>query len=219
MNDPLASFDWNSLYERYDALCRRFDPAAPELAVLPGSTRSDRETYSALVAALHPTGQAAPVVSVEVYRALLYWKLYSLPSARSNIGKWLDGQHVDEQARRLAHLIARLPGKIDRDVEAVVDLVQQVGRNQITGMKTGSALPVRTTFLHYLYPETVPIFDRMVLQAVGVTAPTANQSLDVFREYLPFAWSLADRHGQKIRSAVETPVRLVDMALWVTRNG
>lgn len=71
------------------------------------------------------------------------------------------------------------------------------------------------------YPHVVPIFDRMVLQAVGVNDNKANQSEGVFRRYLPHAWGLADRHGKHAQERFqfqETPLRLVDMALWVKRG-
>jgi|ERR1700675_3443950 len=46
-------------------------------------------------------------------------------------------------------------------------------------MKTSTSLPVRTTLLHVLYPDTVPIFDQMVLKAVGSWYATANQDIAV----------------------------------------
>jgi hypothetical protein len=38
------------------------------------------------------------------------------------------------------------------------------------------------------------------------------------RRYIPHAWELADKHAQGQTNLEETAVRLVDMALWVTRN-
>jgi hypothetical protein len=98
-------------------------------------------------------------------------------------------------------------------------LVKRLGEYKVVGMKTASALPVRTTFLHYLFPAVVPIFDTMVLKAVGVDEPNANQRADVLREYLPFAWELTDQHAAHVPGhSRETSVRLIDMALWVVRG-
>jgi len=73
--------------------------------------------------------------------------------------------------------------------------------------------------LHLVYPEVVPIFDEQVLRAVGVDEKDANHSYEFFREYLPHAWSLAEKYRH--RFAVfqkETPVRVIDIALWVCRG-
>lgn len=85
-------------------------------------------------------------------------------------------------------------------------------------MKGSDALPVRTTFLHLLYPSVVPIFDKMVLKAVNMWRPGANTDPAVLEAYLPVAWSLADRYEDKLRVFPETPLRLVDMGLWVLRD-
>ena len=73
-------------------------------------------------------------------------------------------------------------------------------------------------FLHFFNPSVVPIFDRMVLQAVGLWSPGANTRLAVLEAYLPIAWQLADEYATRPREFVETPVRLIDMALWVGRG-
>lgn len=69
-----------------------------------------------------------------------------------------------------------------------------------------------------LYPNVVPIFDKMVLKAVGAWHDGANQNIGVLRQYIPHAWSLADKHTQQLAGFKESPVRLVDMALWVKRS-
>jgi hypothetical protein len=74
-------------------------------------------------------------------------------------------------------------------------------------------------FLHFVYPSIVPIFDKMVLQAVGIRETNANQKVSVLKEYLPFAWELADRymHNATVFDN-ESDVRVIDMALWVGRG-
>jgi hypothetical protein len=58
----------------------------------------------------------------------------------------------------------------------------------------------------------------MVLKAVGAWSEGANHDISVLRQYLPHAWALADKHTQQLSSFKESPVRLVDMALWVKRG-
>jgi hypothetical protein len=66
----------------------------------------------------------------------------------------------------------------------------------------------------------VPIFDKMVLEAVGISDQSANQNIGIFRRYLPFAWELSERYGAHFVSFFpETPIRVVDMALWISRGG
>ncbi len=81
---------------------------------------------------------------------------------------------------------------------------------------------MRTTFLHFLYPQVVPIYDRMVLRAVGFSEDEAKEAIcdiGVLRRYLLHAWRLSDRYqGSFPNDAKETPVRLIDMALWVKRE-
>jgi hypothetical protein len=64
-------------------------------------------------------------------------------------------------------------------------------------MKSSTALPVRTTFLHILYPNGVPIFDQMVLKAVGAWREGGNHDIRVLRQYIPHAWALADKCGRR----------------------
>lgn len=70
-----------------------------------------------------------------------------------------------------------------------------------------------------MYPEVVPIFDMMVLKAVGAWARNANHDVAVLREYLPFAWELTARYSDALAEfSNETPVRAMDMALWLSRG-
>ena len=58
---------------------------------------------------------------------------------------------------------ATLPPSVDD----ILKLVDSSEMKHVPGMASHEALPVRTTFLHLLYPSVVPIFDQMVLRAVG----------------------------------------------------
>lgn len=152
-------------------------------------------------------------LTTEWYEALLYWKLYSQPAAVSNLRRWLPSFKPGV----LKSFLTAAPTILSRNIPDVMSLVNVVGRYQLPGMKSETALPVRTTFLHILYPNVVPIFDQMVLKAVGAWYEGSNQSTSVLRQYIPHAWALADRHAQQRSGFKETAVRLTDMALWLTR--
>jgi len=69
-------------------------------------------------------------------------------------------------------------------------------------------------------PIVIPIFDKQVLLSVGVTEKGANQKLRFLEPYIVHATVLARTHGEHFSSFEnETPIRLVDMALWVVRGG
>jgi hypothetical protein len=212
MSDPLAGFDWPTLYRRYEESCRGLDPYSEHLREMDPRPTSDRELYQYLVENAAPERRSR--LTVGWLEAMLYWKLYSQPAAVSNIKGWLRGFPVE----RLRQFSAKIPQTIPRDGTKVVDLVKLLDYYRLPGMASTTALPVRTTFLHMFYPNVIPIFDKMVLKAVGAWSDGANQDIGVFREYVPHAWSLADRHAQQLVGFSETPLRLADMALWVSRG-
>jgi hypothetical protein len=212
MSDPLADFDWRTIYARYDAACRGFDPNSKHLRGSYAKIPSDRLLYYKLetTVALENRSQ----LDADWYEALLYWKLYSQRTLDSRIADWgrflLPGD--------LQHFLAKLPTAIPREVQDIIGIIELLGKYQFPGMKSATALPVRTTLLHILYPNTVPIFDQMVLKAVGAWHKGANQKINVFANYIPYAWELADKYTNQLSGYKESPVRLVDMALWVKRS-
>lgn len=220
MSDPLGGFPWQDLYDRYDVLCSRFNPRSKHLAAVHPAPATDRLLYYHLVQAASPSSSGTrPALDLAWYEALLYWKLYSQPYAR-DIAKRLpqDKSSRFRNGTQLQLLLAKMPRTIPRQFSAVASLLQIIDRYPLDGMKTETALPVRSTFLHFLYPTVVPIFDKMVLQAVGVTRKGSNQRLDVLSKYLPYAWLLTRRHAGQLTGFKETPIRLTDMALWIIRN-
>jgi hypothetical protein len=219
MDDPLDVFDWPSLYDRYDDCCVRFNPRSLHLACF-GADRpaSDRALYYRLIDAYSPAGLGRGADPVGAYKAVLYWKLYSQHTTPSKFSKWSADGDFDRAAAELPRLLAALPVSLGRDVGAVVELVQSLDAYRLPGMKSRGTVPVRSTFLHFLYPSVVPIFDRMVLRAVGECSRDANRKYDVLRKYLPFAWCLADRYATARAGRPESPLRLLDMALWVNRG-
>ena len=206
----------------YDAKCRGFDNKSFYLDAFGGDRpSSDRDLYYELLKIFSEKRRYLSTGHTGIYEALLYWKLYSQPAAIHNTVQKLraDVGLQKETQERLAHLFQELPVKLERSTSVVLDLVRQLGDFQILGIKTSTALPVRTTLLHFMYPSVVPIFDKMVLQAVGVLDKHANQSSKVLMEYLPFAWELADRYEENFLGfEMESPIRVIDMALWVGRG-
>lgn len=212
MTDPLSGFDWNNVCARYDAACRGFSSLSPHLKGLYAATLCDRALYYKLVASASQRSRAQ--LGADWYEALLYWKLYSQPAAVSNISGWMRSFAPSS----LDKLLAGIPLTLPRDVGDILALVELIGRYQLPGTKTSTSLPLRTTLLHVLYPNVLPIFDQMVLKAVGSWYAAANQDMGVLGRYIPHAWALADGHTAHLTGFQETPLRLIDMGLWLVRN-
>lgn len=212
MRDPLAGFDWKTLRDRYDSASTRFNSGSMHLSGVT-SKDTDRALYYWLVQTAALNGGKRPVLDLRWYEALLYWKLYS-STPDIKVTSWLE----DFDVERFHQLLAQLPETIPQDVDNILGLVESIGKYQLPAMASSCALPVRTTFLHILYPNVVPIFDRMVLMAVEAWFKGANHEVGVLRQYLPHAWTLAKRHTEQLPGFQESPLRLVDMALWVTRS-
>jgi len=222
MNDPLHNFDWTRLYEHYDALCVGFNPKVDHLRAFALRPPSDRHLYYDLIRSLHAPPTCQPDLSIDYYEAILYWKLYSQPLAVANLQRWLAPEARPAIAAKLTRLVSTLPTAADLkgNVTTIINLVRKLGEYELPGCKTNTALPVRTTLLHYLFPHAVPIIDKMVLEAVGVGERNANQKIGIYKEYVDHVWTLTGRHAAHfVNFPHETPVRLIDMALWVSRGG
>ncbi len=213
MSDPLVGFDWRTVYLRYDAACKGFKSRSKHLSGVIPSTATDRALYYWLVQTATLNDGKRPALDLPWYEALLYWKLYS-STPDSSITNWLQGFAVE----RFRQLLAQMPEDATRNVADILTLVESIDKYPLPGMASSDALPVRTTFLHILYPNVVPIFDKMVLKAVGAWFEGANKNVAVLRQYLPHAWALADKYAQQLSGFEESPVRLIDMALWVKRS-
>ena len=164
MSDPLVSFDWRTVYPRYDGACKGFESRSKHLSGVIPSTATDRALYYWLVQTAWLNDGKRPALDLPWYEALLYWKLYS-STPDSSITNWLQGFAVE----RFRQLLAQMPEDVTRNVADILTLVESIGEYQLPGMASSDALPVRTTFLHILYPNVVPIFDKMVLKAVGAS--------------------------------------------------
>jgi hypothetical protein len=233
MEDPLINFDWLNLYQAYDDKCRGFNIRAPQLQIF-GSKElnrpnSDRELYYKLLDLFSVEQRNSQAEPIRMYEALLYWKLYSQNAAIFNLkNKWLPmGSEEREDAQeRIVELLKTLPPKLEKSPSQIIELIRSFNKFKLPGMASADAIPVRTTFLHFIYPNAVPIFDQMVLRAIGLWEQGANHRYPVLEKYLPIAWDLADKYATEISSfknespvpVIESPIRIIDMALWVNRG-
>lgn len=177
-------------------------------------TKSDREPYYRLVQEFSKGPKKFGERAFKLYRALLYWKLYSQGTCDSTIAASLA-----QPKEPLLELVKELPTSLERKPHNVLDLIDLIREFSILGMKGRTSLPVQSTFSHFLFPCVVPLFDKMVLQAVGTADKRVNSKRSVLREYLPFAWGLASKYEKQIAAFPrESPLRVLDMALWVTRG-
>ena len=221
MIDPLRQFSWPDLHAKYDGLCERFNPLVQYLDCFYPRPSSDRCLYYALRHKFAVELNSSNGIGLQTFQAMLYWKLYSQPAAVASTCKRLveDGELRQEASEGLRAASDALRNAPMAGLN-IVSEVRKLGSHAIWGMKTSTALPVRTTFLHFIHPAMIPIFDKQVLLAVGVTEKGANQKLQFLEPYIAHATTLARTHSGHFSSfRDETPIRLVDMALWVVRGG
>jgi hypothetical protein len=165
MLDPLSRFEWASLHRLYDSKCKGYDAASRCLDRFSAHRPpSDRKLYYRLTDSYASPARAADTDVLGTYRALLYWKLYSTAGSRgSNILKWLAPESGRQQSvqSHLSRLLSEFPPSVDRDVDGIIQLIRDLPAIPGMGSGTECRLPVRTTFLHFVYPAIVPVFDKM----------------------------------------------------------
>lgn len=218
MKNPIAhNFDWSSLYFKYDATCKRFDPYSPSLYAFQPKPVNDRELYYFLIEKVAKTGR----IDLGTYEGIMYWKLYSQPAAVANVCYKIRKNALIQEniTNSLVKLNKELPNTLTKEINAVKDIFFIVQQNAqgLYGLSNSCALPVRSTLLHFLYPDAIPIFDKQVLLAVGVNEKDANRKYQYLYEYIQHAWNIS---GSSIipHNWKESPLRLIDMALWVLRG-
>jgi hypothetical protein len=218
--DPLNGFDWNSLYSRYDRMCAqtlRFNPEVPTFDCFKPKPKSDRELYYFLLSRISDERKTGSLMFLPSYEAILYWKMYSTsPKINNDIKNRSD---IRLQLQRALPQFHNYPIDLKQQRNEVTSLVRRTMKLGLYGM----GLPVCTTVLHFLYPSIIPIFDQMILRAVGydrdeIKRKRLNQSQDLYGDYLGFHWSLVEKYRSKINNFRETPVRVIEMALWISRG-
>ena len=220
MIDPLEKFDWGSLYIEYDKKCLkslRYKNSASALECFSSPPQTDRELYYSLLHRITNERKAVSLMTLGTYKAIVYWKMYSTsPKINNDIDKNID---LQVQLRNKLISFNLYPDSIQMDRNIILKLVQRTLSLKLYGL----GLPVCTTVLHYLYPQVVPIFDQMILRAVGydkeeIKTKRLNQSQELYYAYLQHHWSMVNKYAQKIVNFRETAVRVVEMALWVSRG-
>ncbi len=222
MNSPITpDFDWSILYENYDRTCKRFDRDAPSLSSFSPKPLNDRCLYYDLIVRIARERKEKGFITLGTYEGILYWKLYSQPAAVEKICRRIRDDIARQKniEKTLKNLGNQLPHAVSEELEEVDRIFQvlQHHRRGLYGLSNSCALPTRSTFLHFLYPSTVPIFDKQVLIAVGVKEKDANKNHHVLLDYIQFAWDIS-KSPYIPQDWQETPLRLVDMALWVIRD-
>ena len=220
MIDPLQDFDWQSLYAEYDEKCARagrYKENVSALKCFSPPPKKDRELYYSLLSRISSERKTGSLMTLQTYAAIIYWKMYSTsPKTNNDIDKDIN---LQERLKKRLQPFSNYPTKIAKDRKLILKLVERTLENKPYGMR----LPVCTAVLHYLYPNVVPIFDQMVLQAIGyskdqIKSRQLNQSQELYNEYLDHHWSMVEKYSNNIRNFQEKPVRVVEMALWITRG-
>jgi len=221
MRDPLERFDWSTLYARYDRLSKDFKSTSLALRIFQPRPKSERQLYSRLLEQVSDEKNRSTGISLETYEAVLYWKYYSQPLALKICDHLRNHSDRSRLQAELTNLSQLLPTVMTRDKIRILEQIGNLGNTTLPGIVSYEALPTRTTLLHMIYPEVVPIFDKMVLKAVGAWDNSyANRSRKRFKKYLEHVWQLVDRYRYSFPPELkETPIRLIDMALWVIRDG
>jgi len=220
MEDPLRSFNWQTLYRRYDNKCarsKRFGNTASALNAFSPKPNKDRELYYQILCRIAEERVSGHLMSLDTYESIIYWKLYSTVGDKINRDiqnkKWIKPKLIPALLK-----FNSFKPTIGRNKNYVLNLVTATRNLHLYGM----GLPVCTAVLHFLYPDVIPIFDKMVLKAVGYTAQqikkgNLNQKQQLYGQYVEHVWSLTKKHAKPISKVplVESPVRIVDMALWI----
>jgi hypothetical protein len=223
MYNPIDNnFDWGSLYRRYDNTCRRFDQDSPYLYELTTRPENDRHLYYFLIDKINTDRTEKGFIRLGTYEAILYWKLYSLPAALKTVCARIRNDKIIQ--KDIDNTLNEIGGElaltnVTEDINAIKSLYNLVDKHahKLFGLRDSCALPARTTLLHFLYPNIIPLFDKQVLLAVGVAEKGANRRRGYLYQYIEFAWRESKKPNIP-KDWQETPLRLLDMALWVTRG-
>jgi len=221
MIDPLHQYNWINLYEDYDHLAdsHKFKSQSPVyLSFISPPPQSDRILYYQILRRVDDERRNNKLMTVNTYLAILYWKLQSTSlkvpfEIRNN--KNAIQSILERQLLRLPQFSVVIPQDTDQIISALIDLKNL----KLYGTQCGYA--TATTVLHFLYPESVPIIDINVLQALGYSHEQAKKTIKNIHTYeslLPIHWGLGRRYEKHFTSFPESSVRLIDMALWVIRG-
>jgi len=224
MTDPLSNFCWSRLHTQYDKLCQSYLKKSQSkhgqnyLHAVRPTPPTDRDLYYWLAGHFAAVRRASTVIGWASYLAMLYWKLYS--TGTSVCHQLWNGPRCQKRVQsNLASLCAALPAILPKNAHTVKQLVLSLGGNSIHGMGP-CAFAVRTTFLHFFYPDIVPICDEQTLKAIGIANKDAGRHEVNLVPYFENVWDLESTYRtQTLQFTSETAVRAIEMALWITGHG
>lgn len=127
MRDPLNSFVWSKLYDRYDELCLGFDGTSKFLTVFEDNRpKKDRELYYQLLNLFSEERRKSITDPVGAYEALLYWKLYSQGTTSTNLNRWLrEDASIRKAAKEsLLRLFQELPTSLEKNPFMILEQVK-----------------------------------------------------------------------------------------------
>lgn len=184
--------------------------------------KNDRELYYLLIERVQKERNKNGSISLGTYEAIMYWKLYSQATAVKTICSKIrtDNRIQSNIIHGLRSIGSLLPTTLKHNINDIQKLYQSLSTHcqLLHGLKNTCALPARSTFLHFHYPDIIPIFDKQVLIAVGISEENANTKYKYLFEYIQFAWDISNDLSIFPQNKQETLLRLLDMVLWVNRG-
>jgi len=216
MIDPLENFDFASIYQQYNNFTRDYRNFNNELERmgLP-SEITDLKLYYHLK---EKFGADRININIYDYIAMLFWKLNFI--GLNKIWRVLleNEEKRNIEAKKLKNLFKLFSNILDRSIDKVEQILQEQNY-QLYGMASPTAWPTRSVFLHFLYPNIIPIFDQMVLRAIEPNyQKNYSTRKDKFLEYIEFVWKLTERYVKQIKEIKklkDTDIRIIEMALWI----
>lgn len=123
-----------------------------------------------------------------------------------------------EQSLQKFQKVADFNKITERNPDKIIQLMKWLkNENGLNGV----GYRVASTICHFMWPNIVPIVDRMVFRAIGNSDEDSDiyaEDMDCVKRYIEHNWALSDRYSPVFPSHLhETPVRLIDMSLWVIR--
>lgn len=225
MKDPLKNFNFSTIYKEYKARTCSYENYANEINDM-GIDYNKINSDPGLYYYLKDKFSQKKSITIYNYIALLFWKLNT---SGNFLWKQLlydrNGKSKIDEEEKLKKIIKKLPSELKvADVEKFLDIFNYLKKenNLLPGIKTDTAWPTRSTLLHFIYPNIIPIFDQMVLKALYPNYQKGdNQKKEKFLIYINDVHGLAKKYKVKIsqvRQNNDTNIRLIEMALWIIRE-
>ena len=217
MIDPLVNFNFLEIYKQYDDIApdyNNFKNEIEKMGIDFGEASNDRKLYYYIRKRFSHRSK----INIYDYIALLFWKLCTNPqnAVWKNLLYNRRGINKNNEERNLKEVLDKFNPSEDYTLFNFSKT-----KFSLSGIQTTTSLPTRSTFLHFLYPETMPIFDRMVLRAVNENYLKGdNERYLKYSEYFLHVHFLSEKYKDRINqisNLEDTPIRIIEMALWIIR--